>query len=509
MNEINETILEAKDIYKSFSGVPVLQGVHFDVRKGEVHALMGENGAGKSTLIKIITGVYSKDSGEIFWEGKEVTINSYKDCQRLGIACIYQELSVIPPLTVAQNVYLGREPKKGGLIDYKKMNDMTRELIAMYDFPLDPETIVGNLGIGQRQLIEILKGLSCNSRLLIMDEPTASLSGKESESLFSIINTLRQKGVSIIYISHRLEEVYRLADRLTVLRDGRNAAVLDQEEIQPLRVIELMIGKTVDESAGSSKVMRSSSHEARLEVRGLSDETGRFRDVSFTAHKGEILGFGGLIGAGRTELMRAIFGIDKFKEGEVLLDGKKMNPSPKRSIKAGFGFVPEDRRQQGFIPLLSIRKNVALTNYDIVKKKGLAISDASELAMCKEAIKKIDIRPADPNKAVGLLSGGNQQKVVLGKWLMRNLKVLIIDEPTAGIDVGAKNEIYELLEMLAAHGVTILLASSDLQELIRVSHRILVMRKGSVVKEFSSGIVTQAMVLAAAQGLEESKEAAS
>ncbi len=509
MNEINETILEAKDIYKSFSGVPVLQGVHFDVRKGEVHALMGENGAGKSTLIKIITGVYSKDSGEIFWEGKEVTINSYKDCQRLGIACIYQELSVIPPLTVAQNVYLGREPKKGGLIDYKKMNDMTRELIAMYDFPLDPETIVGNLGIGQRQLIEILKGLSCNSRLLIMDEPTASLSGKESESLFSIINTLRQKGVSIIYISHRLEEVYRLADRLTVLRDGRNAAVLDQEEIQPLRVIELMIGKTVDESAGSSKEMRSSSHEARLEVRGLSDETGRFRDVSFTAHKGEILGFGGLIGAGRTELMRAIFGIDKFKEGEVLLDGKKMNPSPKRSIKAGFGFVPEDRRQQGFIPLLSIRKNVALTNYDIVKKKGLAISDASELAMCKEAIKKIDIRPADPNKAVGLLSGGNQQKVVLGKWLMRNLKVLIIDEPTAGIDVGAKNEIYELLEMLAAHGVTILLASSDLQELIRVSHRILVMRKGSVVKEFSSGIVTQAMVLAAAQGLEESKEAAS
>lgn len=509
MSEKGETILEAKEIFKAFSGVPVLQGVHFDVRKGEVHALMGENGAGKSTLIKIITGVYSKDRGSIFWEGKEVEINSYKDCQRLGIACIYQELSVIPPLTVAQNVYLGREPKKGGLIDYKKMNEMTAELIARYDFPLKPETIVANLGIGQRQLIEILKGLSCNSRLLIMDEPTASLSGKEAESLFSIINTLRKNGVSIIYISHRLEEVYRLADRLTVLRDGKNAAVLDQADIQPLRVIELMIGKTVDESAGSSKQMRVSKNEVRLDVRGLTDETGRFRDISFTAHKGEILGFGGLIGAGRTELVRAIYGIDKFKSGEVYLDGKKLNPSPKRSIKAGFGFVPEDRRQQGFIPLLSIEKNVALTNYDIVKRNGAAISDASELAMCKEAIKKIDIRPADPEKAVGLLSGGNQQKVVLGKWLMRDLKVLIIDEPTAGIDVGAKNEIYELLESLAKQGVTVLLVSSDLQELIRVSHRILVMRKGTIAKEFDKETVTQAMVLAAAQGLEESKEAAS
>lgn len=504
----DEIILEAKKICKSFSGVPVLQNVDFSVRKGEVHALMGENGAGKSTLIKILTGVYTKDSGSIFWDGKQVEINNYKECQKLGIACIYQELSVIPPLTVAQNVFLGREPRKMGLIDHKKMNEMTQALINQYDFPLDPTTVVSNLGIGLRQLVEILKGLSCDSKLLIMDEPTASLSGKEAESLFSIIDTLRQKGVSIIYISHRLEEVYKLSDRLTVLRDGKNAAVLTHDEIVPKNVIQTMIGKVVDESAGSSKEMRKNTNEVVLDVRNLSDATGYFQNVSFQAHRGEILGFGGLIGAGRTELVRAIYGIDRYKEGEIYLNGKKLSPSPKRSIRAGFGFVPEDRRGQGFIPLLSINRNTALTNYDIIKKTGVAVSDASELAMCKEAIGKIDIRPADPEKQVGLMSGGNQQKVVLGKWLMRDLKVLIVDEPTAGIDVGAKDEIYGILEELASQGVVVILVSSDLQELIRVSHRILVMRKGSIIKEFDSGVVTQSMVLEAASGLVEKQEVA-
>lgn len=503
-----EIILEAKKICKSFSGVPVLQNVDFSVRKGEVHALMGENGAGKSTLIKILTGVYTKDSGSVFWDGKQVEINNYKECQKLGIACIYQELSVIPPLTVAQNVFLGREPRKMGLIDHKKMNEMTQALIDQYDFPLSPTTLVSNLGIGLRQLVEILKGLSCDSKLLIMDEPTASLSGKEAESLFAIIDTLRKKGVSIIYISHRLEEVYKLSDRLTVLRDGKNAAVLNHDEIVPRNVIQTMIGKVVDESAGSSKEMRKNTGEVVLDVRNLSDETGYFHDVSFQAHRGEILGFGGLIGAGRTELVRAIYGIDKVKKGEIFLNGKKLHPSPKKSIRAGFGFVPEDRRGQGFIPLLSINKNTALTNYDIIKKTGVAVSDASELAMCKEAIEKIDIRPADPDKQVGLMSGGNQQKVVLGKWLMRDLKVLIVDEPTAGIDVGAKDEIYSILDELASQGVVVILVSSDLQELIRVSHRILVMRKGSVIKEFDSGIVTQSMVLEAASGLVEKQEVA-
>ena len=510
---MSETILEAKGIYKSFSGVPVLQDVAFSVKRGEVHALMGENGAGKSTLIKIITGVYSKDDGQVYWEGQPVEINSYQDCQKLGVACIYQELSVIPPLTVAQNVFLGREPRKGKFIDYKKMNDMTRELIEKYDFPLKPETVVDNLGIGQRQLIEILKGLSQNSKLLIMDEPTASLSGKEAESLFRIINTLRSEGVSIIYISHRLEEVYMLSDRLTILRDGKNAAVLEKQDIVPAKVIEIMIGKVVDESAGSRKQLHSDDKaEVRLDVRGLTDKADRFRDISFQVHRGEILGLGGLIGAGRTEVVRAIYGVDKALSGEVYLDGKKLNPSPKASILEGIGFVPEDRRGQGFIPLLSTTKNVALTNYDIVKTNKVlppvgdlatAVSDGDELDMGKRAIEAIDIRPADPDKRVGDMSGGNAQKVVLGKWLMRDLKLLIVDEPTAGIDVGAKDEIYQILEKLAKQGVAVIVVTSDLQELLRVSHRILVMRKGSIVKEFKNEVVTQAMVLSAGQGVTE------
>lgn len=506
----NNVILEAKGIYKSFSGVSVLQDVHFSVDRGEVHALMGENGAGKSTLIKIITGVYSKDQGQIYWEGKPVEINNYQDCQKLGVACIYQELSVIPPLTVAQNVFLGREPRKAGkIIDYKKMNQMTQELIDKYEFPLKPTTVVDNLGIGQRQLIEILKGLSQNSKLLIMDEPTASLSGKEAEMLFKIINTLRKQGVSIIYISHRLEEVYMLSDRLTILRDGKNAALLEKHEIIPAKVIETMIGKVVDESSGSKKMLQSKGGDVRLDVRGLTDKTDRFRNISFQVHKGEILGFGGLIGAGRTELVRAIYGIDKPISGEVYLDGEKMeNPSPKKSIDMGIGFVPEDRRNHGFIPLLSTTKNVALTNYDILKKNGLAVSDKDELDMSKRAIQAIDIRPSDPDKQVGVMSGGNQQKVVLGKWLMRDLRLLIVDEPTAGIDVGAKDEIYSILEDLASKGVAVIVVTSDLQELLRVSHRILVMRKGDIVKEFKNEVVTQSMVLSAGQGVTEDKEAA-
>ena len=493
----NEVILRASKICKSFSGVPVLRDVDFEVRKGEIHALMGENGAGKSTLIKMITGVYTMDSGQIYWDGKPVAIHNYQDCQKLGIACIYQELSVIPPLTVAQNIYLGREPKKFGLIE------MAEKLIKQYDFPLKPTTVVENLGIGQRQLIEILKGLSVNARLLIMDEPTASLSGNEAVRLFEIIQTLRDKGVSIIYISHRLEEVYRLSDRLTILRDGRNAGILEKNEIVPAVVIKTMIGKEVDESSGSRKMLHSEDTEVRLDVKGLTSTTDRFRNISLQVHRGEILGISGLIGAGRTELVRAIYGIDKAQSGEIWLDGQKLNPSPRNSIKAGIGFVPEDRRNQGFIPLLSTTRNVALPNYDIVKMRGTTISDADELRMGKKAISEIDIRPDDPEKQVGLMSGGNQQKVVLAKWLMRDLKLLIVDEPTAGIDVGAKNEIYHILEELAKKGVAVIVVTSDLQELIRVSHRILVMRKGDIVKEFKNVEVTQSKVLAAGQGVGE------
>lgn len=498
-----EFILEAKNICKSFSGVPVLKNVSLEIKRGEVHALMGENGAGKSTLIKIITGAYTMDCGEIIWKKQPVEIHNLKDCQNLGISCIYQELSVIPALTVAQNVFLGREPKIGktGLIDFKKMIKNTQELIALYEFPLNATDLVSELGIGLRQLIEILKGLSCNSELLIMDEPTASLSGREAEILFGTINALRAKGVSILYISHRLEEVYRLSDRLSVLRDGENVVVLEKEEIEPKKVIQLMIGKIVDESEGSIKTLSKSTKEVALEVKNLTRK-GAFENISFEMKKGEILGFGGLIGAGRTELVRCLYGVDKYTGGDIYLNGTKYIPtSIKKSIKHGFGFIPEDRRGQGFIPMLSVNKNIALTNYDILQKKALAVSSKDEMKMCLEAIKKIDIRPNDPRKPVGLLSGGNQQKAVIGKWLMRDLKILIIDEPTAGIDVGAKDEIYHILQELAERGVLIILVSSDLQELLRVSHRILIMRKGKIVKEFSEGVVSQANILEAASGL--------
>lgn len=497
-----EVILQAVDIDKSFGGVPVLKQVNLEISRGEVHALMGENGAGKSTLIKIITGAYQKDGGQLKWKGKEIGIDGKCDCKALGISCVYQELSVIPALTVAQNVLLGKEPRIGKthLIDHRNMNRMVQELIDKYGFPLNPMDSVNDLGIGQRQLVEILKGLSSDADLLIMDEPTASLGGREAEILFSIIDALRDKGVSIIYISHRLEEVYRLADRLTVLRDGKNVAVLEKDEIIPKEVIRLMIGKVVDESEGSVKTLYRSDREAGLEVKGLSSR-GVFDNVSFQVCRGEILGLGGLIGAGRTEVVRCIYGIDKFTHGTIYLEGRKYVPTVKRCIRSGFGFVPEDRRNQGFIPLLSINRNTALTNYDLIQKYGPAISGKAELKMCLDAISAVDIRPRNPHKAVGLLSGGNQQKVVLGKWLMRELKLLIVDEPTAGIDVGAKDEIYTILKELARKGVMVILVSSDLQELLRISDRILVMREGRIVKEFSEGTVTQADILAAASGL--------
>ena len=433
-------------------------------------------------------------------------INSLKDCQALGMACIYQELSVIPALSVAQNIYLGREAKKGrtGLIDYKRMNRMAQELIDRYEFPLKATDTVDSL----RQLVEILKGLSCDSELLIMDEPTASLSGKEASVLFNIIDTLRKQEVSIIYISHRLEEVYMLSDRLTILRDGKNAAILEKEEIVPKEVIQTMIGKVVDESAGSRKTLTRNTNEVVLKVEGLTRK-GFFEDVNFEVRRGEIVGFGGLIGAGRTEVMRCLYGADKYQSGRIYIEGEEYIPaSTRKSIDFGFGFVPEDRRGQGFIPLLSTNRNTALTNYDIISRTAGAISSKEELDMCKKIIEKIDIRPADPEKQVGLMSGGNQQKVVIGKWLLRDLKILIVDEPTAGIDVGAKDEIYHILEELAAQGVIVILVSSDLQELVRVSHRILVMRKGKIVRELAEGVVTQADILEAASGIEDGEEAA-
>ena len=498
-----EILLSMNAIEKKFGDVQVLKKVDMEVARGEVHALMGENGAGKSTLIKILTGVYPKDGGSITFSGKACEINSRSDAQKLGIGVIYQELSLIPTLSVMHNVMLGKEKSGWGFLKIREMKKKVSDLIRYYDFNLQPDAIVETLSIAQRQTVEILKALSEDSSLIIMDEPTASLSSKESEALFGIINQLREKGVSILYISHRLEEVFRLADRLTVLRDGRKVAVLEKAQINPPDVIKMMIGKELSE-ATASRCLHRSKMEPVLEVRSLCRK-GTFSDISFTLHRGEILGIGGLVGAGRTEVLRCIFGADSYDGGEILFQGKKLPCRVSETIARGFGLVPEDRRNQGFIPLLSIERYIAVPNYDFLSKAS-NVNRAEEKKLGIDAVGKLDIRPADSQLPVGNLSGGNQQKVVIGKWLARDLRVLLIDEPTAGIDIGAKDEIYKILDNLAEQGVSILLVSSDLQELLRVSHRILVFRKGHIQKEFDSGVITQEDVLMAASGIDTAKK---
>ena len=500
-----QILLEMKGIMKSFNGSSVLEAVDFSVMQGEVNALMGENRSGKSTLIKILTGIYPKDGGNIYFEGKEVEINNRTDASLLGIKVIYQELSLIPTLTVAQNIMLGREKCKVGVLNKKVMHQEVVELIDKYGFDLNPDAVVETLTIAQRQTVEILKALSEKAKLIIMDEPTASLSSRESEMLFKIIDDLRVQGVSIIYISHRLEEVYRLSDRLTILRDGITRAVLTREEIIPEDVVHCMVGKKLNEATESNN-LKVPDTPVVLDVQHLTRH-GVFEDVSFKLHKGEILGLAGLVGAGRTEVVRSIFGADIFDNGSVVFENEILSKNIQKNVEKGFGLVPEDRRTQGFVPLLSIEKNVALTNYDTLATKGL-VKSFKEKKLGERMVEELRIKPNNSKIPVGNLSGGNQQKAVLAKWLSRDLKVLIIDEPTAGVDIGAKEEIYKIMENLSEKGVSIIMVSSDLKELLRVSTRIIVMRKGKIFTEFSGGKISQDDILMAESGIltQEAKE---
>ena len=494
---MSELLFEMKEIEKIFAHVHALDHVNFDVRKGEVHALLGENGAGKSTLIKILTGVYPKDGGHIFVEGKEVEINSREDAASLGVAVIFQELSLVPTLSVYQNIMLGKEISKLGFINAGAEKKQITELIERYGFPLKATDIVETLSVAQMQMVEILKALATDARLIIMDEPTASLSIRESELLYKIINQLRDRGVSIIYISHRLEEVFNLSDRITILRDGKNAGMVEKKDIVPGEVIKMMIGKEISE-ATASRALCTSDAETALEVKNLSS-LGAYEDVSFEVKRGEVLVLTGLVGSGRTEIVRTIYGADPYDSGEILLEGQPYKPSVTRSVATGFGLIPEDRRTQGFSPLLSVTGNVAVTNYDKLAKSGF-VNKADENKLGMEAVRLTDLRPPNPDVQVGNLSGGNQQKAVLGKWLTRDLKVMLIDEPTVGIDIGAKDEIYEIIERLAKEGVAVLMVSSDVAEVLRVAHRILVMREGKIAKEFNDGVATQEDILMASSG---------
>lgn len=489
--------LQVKGIYKQFSSVEVLHGIDLDVNYGEVHALMGENGAGKSTIIKIITGVFTKDAGDIYIEGEQVEINNRHDSSALGIQVIYQELSLIPALSVTENIFLGQEQTKYGILTKRKMRERVRSLIEHYKFDIDPDAMVETMGMAQRQMAEILKALAFKAKLIIMDEPTSSLSAAESERLFNTIDELRKRGVGILYISHRLEEVYRLSDRLTVMRDGNIVGVLKKGEIDSRKVTTMMIGREAGNDPHNGSTHRYEDN--CLVVNNLSYRH-TLNGVSFKAYGGEILGIGGLVGSGRTELIRCIFGAAKRNSGSITLSGKPVCRTIKKNIKGGFGYVPEDRRVEGLIPQLSVEKNITIASYDRLAQLGF-VNRRKEINWAEGAIKNYDIRPPMRNLTAVNLSGGNQQKVILGRWLSRDPKLLLLDEPTVGVDVGVKIDLYKLLRELADTGTIVVMVSSDLAELVYLSDRILIMRDGRFFEEFERSNVTQEAILLAASGV--------
>ena len=491
-----ELILRTENVCKSFNGIQVLKNVNLEIRKGEIHALMGENGAGKSTIIKIITGIYTKDNGEIFIDGEHVEINNRHDAANAGISVIYQELSLVPELTVTENIFLGHEIMKRGVPDNKEMRRRVQALIDKYGFIIQPDAIIATMGMAQRQMTEILKALSMDAKLLIMDEPTTSLSASETEQLFVTMEGLRAQGTSILYISHRLEEIYRVTDRLTIMRNGEVVGVVDSKTVAPDTVTTMMIGRELEKNGAR---VPNINREHCLEVKDLSLGN-LLHDINFKAYGGEILGIGGLVGSGRTELVSCIYGAIKKYKGSITLDGKPVSRSVAKNIKNGFGFVPEDRRTQGFFPQLSILRNIAISSYDRLASGGI-VKGGAESEYAEKAIQDYDVRPALKRLPVQNLSGGNQQKVVLARWLSRDVEVLILDEPTVGVDVGVKAELYEYMRKLADRGAIIIMVSSDLAELTEVSDRVLVIHGGTFFQEFRDHSATQQAVLLASSGV--------
>lgn len=491
---MGEVLVLMKGIEKSFPGVHALNQCQFELRSGEVHALVGENGAGKSTLMKILTGVYSKDSGQIEYKGKQVEIPNPKVAQELGISIIHQELNLMPHLTIAQNIFIGREPRKGVkfLLDEKKINEDTKKLFETIHLNLDPRTKVADLTVAKQQMVEIAKALSFNSEVLIMDEPTAALTESEIEELFRTINHLKSKGVGIIYISHRMEELKKISDRVTVMRDGCYVGTENTKDISIDKVINMMVGRTIYDV---SQTEVKSKDEVVLEVKNLN--RGRMvKNVSFKLKKGEILGFAGLMGAGRTEVARAIFGADTLESGEIYVKGNKVTiKSPEDAVKHGIGYLSEDRKRYGLAIGMDVETNIALADYKKFTGSIGWINDIKIRKNSEEFIETLKIKTPSTVQLVKNLSGGNQQKVVIAKWLTRNSDILIFDEPTRGIDVGAKSEIYKLLNHLAAEGKSIIMISSELPEILRMSHRIIVMCEGRITGELTAKEATQEKIM--------------
>ena len=471
-------LVSMTDVSKSFPGVRALHRVRLELRAGEVHALMGENGAGKSTLMKILAGIYKADEGEILLDGKPVEIGSPRRAQELGIGIIHQELNLMPDLTAAQNIFIGREPRKFGgmLLDDAKLNAAAADIFAAMHLKLDPRTEVSRLSIARQQMVEIAKALSYRSRVLIMDEPTAALNDAEINELFSIIRRLKAEGVGIVYISHKMDELKHIADRVTVMRDGEYIDTVPAETTPVEKIIAMMVGRTLSDERPEAPDHTGST--VVLEVKNLTRGT-EIRDVSFSLHKGEILGFAGLMGAGRTEVARAIFGADKVEGGEVFVHGRKVEiRQPQDAVDAGIGYLSEDRKQFGLVVGMDVRNNIAMASVSRFTGPGGLLKEAQMRDAAVSYIDLLSIKTPSDRQEVRLLSGGNQQKIVIAKWLLRDCDILIFDEPTRGIDVGAKSEIYRLLNDLAARGKAIIVISSELPEVLRVSHRIAVMCEG-------------------------------
>ncbi len=473
-------LLQIEGMSKGFPGVQALDDVRLDLYPGEVHALVGENGAGKSTLMKILSGIYERDSGTMLLDGSEITVDGPLAAQRLGISIIHQELHLMPDLTVAENIFIGRETRRGlGLfVDDRALNRRTEELFEDLRIHLDPRALVGNLKVAQQQLVEIAKALSFNARVLIMDEPTAALTEQETEILFGLIRDFKARNTGIIYISHRMEELKAISDRITVLRDGTYVDTLDTEEAEVGQVISLMVGRHIEGETRPTTV--ADDPTPVLEVKGLSTRS-LLRDVSFELRRGEILGFAGLMGAGRTEVARAICGADRITSGEMFVNGELVSiKAPSDAAKLRIGYLSEDRKRFGLMLDQDVKFNIVISSLGEFTNRFGFVRDGAASEVSEQYVRSMKIKTPSIRKSAKNLSGGNQQKIVVAKWLLRDCDILIFDEPTRGIDVGAKEEIYELLTDLATAGKSIMMISSELPEVLRLSHRIVVMSEGRV-----------------------------
>ncbi len=487
--------LKAENIVKTFPGVKALDNVDFNLKKGEVHALVGENGAGKSTLVKILGGIHKKDSGKIYLNGNEYEPKSPKDAYQNGISVIHQELNLIGSQNAVENIFVGRQPLKNkiGFVDWKTMNKKAVELFEMLDMDIDLKTPVLRFGAATQQMIEIAKALSYDSEIIIMDEPSASISDKEISKLFNVINKLTDKGISIIYISHKLEEIQNIADRVTVMRNGKYVGTKLVKDVTENEIAEMMVGKEIKQENRYYKAKVEIGKEI-LRVENLSKE-GVFKDISLSVNEGEILGIAGLVGSKRTELVRAIIGIDSKDKGDIYKYGKKIIiNSPEDSAKNGIGLIPEERKTQGIIPEMNVKENISITVLDKITNMGF-INQNKEIDRANEMVKDLNIKISGLEQRVKNLSGGNQQKVILAKWFTKNGDVLIFDEPTRGIDVGAKLEIYKLIGKSVRRGKGVIIISSEMEEVLNISDRVIVIDDGQLIAEMPSSEANKEMIM--------------